>query len=138
LDAIRLKNCISYSKFGIEYYSQYTEKANIIFRLKSIRICNSYKWIKIISGLKSIHFQHSWINISENLNPFHISIHFAGLLTPINRFTITSEISANEMFKAGFTLIASQSQVCYEIQSEACILKSILHIGCRNKFVIGL
>jgi len=40
LDAIGLKNCISYSKFLIEQYSQRTEKANIIFRLKDIEICS--------------------------------------------------------------------------------------------------
>ena len=33
------------------------EKANIIFRLKGVKICfNSYKWIKMHLELESIHF----------------------------------------------------------------------------------
>jgi len=40
-----------------------TEKANIIFRLKNIKIYNSYKWIKMHSGLKNILI----FNISENI-----------------------------------------------------------------------
>ena len=47
-----------------------TEKANIIFTLKGIEICNSYKWIQMHSGLKCIHF-----NIRESIF-LKIWIHF--------------------------------------------------------------
>jgi len=40
--------------------------------------------------------------------------------------------------EAHFTLNASRLQVCCDSQSEACILKSMLHIGCRNELEIGL
>jgi len=59
LGAIELKNCISYSKFWIEQYSQCTEKANIIFRLKGIEIC-SMQFLQMNNArLKRIHFKHS-------------------------------------------------------------------------------
>jgi len=74
LDAIGLKYCISYSKFWIEQYSQCVccaQKKLILFldwKAQKYGPCNSYKWIKMHSELKSIYF-----NICESM---FLKIHF--------------------------------------------------------------